>query len=605
MNKKIQIIATLGPATSTKETVTALVDAGADIMRLNFSWGNYENMQSLIDTVREVEKEKGIVIPILQDLSGPRMVLPEGHTLDVTKMEVITEKDGKDLIFGLDNSVRYVALSFVSTSSDVHMLREMMVAHDMVTPIIAKIERKEALDDIEAIVDAADGVMIARGDLGIAYPIEQLPSIEKRIVELCNEKGKFVIVATQMMLSMTESTTPTRAEVMDVATAVALGADACMLSEETSTGKHPVETVAAMRKIVTFAEEEKESPHTFKKSAPVPTSTIAPTSAPETMTKKIYITRPIHESGRALLREKGYEITVGEAGDVPTHESIIAALQSVPYDAVVTFLTDTVDATLFDAVPTAKLFANYSVGFNNVHLEDAEARGVAITNTPGCAGLAVAEHTVALTLALTARVAEGDEYMRAGKFAGWQPDLLIGTDLSGKTVGFVGVGDIGARAAKILSKGFGCRIIYNDVNKNESLEKEDAARFVERDELFRTADIVSIHVPLLPTTKHLVNADVLKSMKPTALLINTARGPIIDEVALVEALKQKTIAGAGLDVYEFEPKVVEGLIDLPNVVLTPHIASARESVRVKMAETVAKNIISFFETGAPLTPVKK
>jgi lactate dehydrogenase-like 2-hydroxyacid dehydrogenase len=323
------------------------------------------------------------------------------------------------------------------------------------------------------------------------------------------------------------------------------------------------------------------------------------------MSKKIYMTRPIHEAGMKLLQEKGYEITAGPAGTVPAHEDVISALRAVPYDAVVTFLTDQVDGTLFDAAPTAKLFANYSVGFNNVHLEEAVARNVFVTNTPGCAGTAVAEHTVALMLALTARVAEGDKYMRAGKFAGWQPDLLLGTDLSGKVVGLVGVGDIGARVAKMLANGFGCTILYNDVTRNEALEKESAARFVERDELFRTADIVSIHVPLLPTTKHLVNSEVLASMKASALLINTARGPIVDELALLLALQEKRIAGAGLDVYEFEPKVTEGLLGLDTAVLTPHIASSRETVRIKMAETVAQNIISFFESGIPVTPVKK
>lgn len=258
---KTNIIATLGPATSTKETLSALVDAGADIVRLNFSWGTRESMQSLINLIREIEKEKGVAIPIMQDLSGPRMTLKHGHTLDTSNGKVITDKDKDDLLFGLDNGVAYVALSFVSGATDIHDLRELMVAHDMVTPIVAKIERKEALEDIDAIVDAADGIMIARGDLGRAVPFEELPFIEKKIISLCNEKGKFVIVATEMMLSMTEASTPTRAEVTDVATAIALGANAVMLSEETSTGKHPVETVFAMRRVVSFAEEEKEAPH--------------------------------------------------------------------------------------------------------------------------------------------------------------------------------------------------------------------------------------------------------------------------------------------------------------------------------------------------------
>lgn len=261
MNKKIRIIATLGPATGTEDVLSALVDAGADIMRLNFSWGTRESMQALIDLIREIEKERGYSIPILQDLSGPRVQLAEGHTFDGEKESVITDKDKEDLLFGLDNGVEYVALSFVSGASDIRDLRELMVNHGQVTPIIAKIERREALENLEEIIDAADGVMVARGDLGKAVPFEELPFIEKKIISICGQKEKFVIVATEMMVSMTESLTPTRAEVMDVATAVGLGADAVMLSEETSTGKHPVEAVAAMRKIVSFAEEEKESPH--------------------------------------------------------------------------------------------------------------------------------------------------------------------------------------------------------------------------------------------------------------------------------------------------------------------------------------------------------
>jgi pyruvate kinase len=260
--KKTDIIATLGPASSSAEIISSLVDAGATVVRLNFSWGTRESMQSLIDAVHDVEKEKGTTIRILQDLSGPRLKTPDGHSLDTTSKAIITEKDKEDLLFGLDNGVNYVALSFVSCAQDIRDLRQLMVEHGNLTPIIAKIERKEALKEIEAICDAADGVMIARGDLGTALPIEELPTAEKRIVELCNEKGKYVIVATGMMLSMVQEDAPTRAEVTDVAYAVELGADAVMLSEETSTGKYPVETVRMMRQIVSFAEQEKENPHT-------------------------------------------------------------------------------------------------------------------------------------------------------------------------------------------------------------------------------------------------------------------------------------------------------------------------------------------------------
>jgi glyoxylate reductase len=322
------------------------------------------------------------------------------------------------------------------------------------------------------------------------------------------------------------------------------------------------------------------------------------------MQKTIYMTRPIHEAGIALLRNKGYEVVTGQSGDTPTHESIVSALSSHPYDAVVTFLTDTVDKSLFEACPSAKLFSNYSVGFNNINLEDVHHAGVTVTNTPGCAGQAVAEHTVALILAITARISEGDEYMRAGKYTGWQPELLIGTDLFQKTVGLIGLGDIGIAVARILAKGFSCRILYADLKQNEALDHEIWSRFVTKEELLRESDIVSLHVPLLPSTKHLINEESLAMMKDGAILVNTARGPVVDEQALVRALKSKKLRGAGLDVFEFEPHVVEGLMDIEDVVLTPHIASARESVRIKMSEIVANNIITFFETGKALTPVQ-
>jgi pyruvate kinase len=258
---KTKIITTLGPSTNSKETLSALIEAGASIVRLNFSWGTHENMKDLITFVREIAQEKEITIPILQDLSGPRLVMEHGHKINNDIQDVITEKDKSDLIFGLDNGVEYVALSYVSSAQDIHNLRALMVAHGQVTPIIAKIERQEALDDIEAICDASDGIMIARGDLGIALPLEELPFVERRIIELCNAKGTFVIVATEMMLSMIHAESPTRAEVNDVATAIELGANAVMLSEETARGEYPVETVAMMKKIVMYAEEEKVSPH--------------------------------------------------------------------------------------------------------------------------------------------------------------------------------------------------------------------------------------------------------------------------------------------------------------------------------------------------------
>ena len=198
-------------------------------------------------------------------------------------------------------------------------------------------------------------------------------------------------------------------------------------------------------------------------------------------------------------------------------------------------------------------------------------------------------------LALTTRLVEADLFMREGKFKGWTPYNFVGTDLSSKTIGLVGTGNIGAKVAHIL-KGFGVKIVYTDLNKNDVIEKDCGAEKMESlDELLKVSDIVSLHVPLLDSTHHLINESHLKIMKPTAFLINTSRGPVVDEVALVEALKNKVIAGAGLDVFEFEPKLTDGLKDLDNVVLTPHIASARESARNDMAVLAAQSIVDFFE----------
>lgn len=256
-----KIIATLGPSTNSQEVISALVEAGMDMARLNFSWGSHENMRELISYVRTAAHAKGITIPVIQDLSGPRLVMEHGHKINESIENVITEKDKADLAFGLAQGVEYVALSYVSGPEDIHALRALMLEQGALTKIIAKIERQEALDTIDAICDTADGIMIARGDLGIALPLEEVPFIERKIIDLCVTKGKFVIVATEMMLSMTKEETPTRAEVNDVATAVVLGANAVMLSEESARGEHPVEAVSMMKKIVSYADQEKFSPH--------------------------------------------------------------------------------------------------------------------------------------------------------------------------------------------------------------------------------------------------------------------------------------------------------------------------------------------------------
>ena len=314
--------------------------------------------------------------------------------------------------------------------------------------------------------------------------------------------------------------------------------------------------------------------------------------------KNIYITRQIPDSGVDMLRAKGYTIDMNMKDAIPSQAEIIEALQRKPYDAAITLLTDKIDATVFDVVPAIKLYANYATGFDNIDVAEAKKRGIFVTNTPGNYAFCIAEHTMSLMLALTTRIVEADYFVRAGKYVGWSPSNFVGTDLQGKTLGLIGAGRIGERVAHHASRGFDMPVIYYDVNRNEKIEKEYGAVYYPNvEDVLKQADVVSLHVPLLDSTKHLINESRLKLMKPTAFLINTARGPVVDESALVAALKNKTIRGAGLDVFEFEPKLAAGLAELPNVVLTPHIASARESARNEMAKVAAENVIEFLEKG--------
>ena len=322
---------------------------------------------------------------------------------------------------------------------------------------------------------------------------------------------------------------------------------------------------------------------------------------------KIFITRAIPDKGVKLLEEKGHKVVVSPHDRVLKKEEFIEFLKKDKYDAVLCDLTDKVDAEILDAAKASgiKIFANYAVGFDNIDVKAAQERGILVTNTPGVLTDTVAEHTFALMLAISNRIAEADRFTRAGKYKGWEPMLLLGNDLSKKTVGVVGLGRIGSRVAFHAVKGFEAWVIYHDVTRNEDFEKEFGAEYKETlEELLREADFVSIHVPLIPATKHLINAERFKLMKPTAYLVNTSRGPIVDEKALVEALRQKTIRGAALDVFENEPALTPGLAELENVILTPHIASATEETRQAMGELAAKNIIEALEGRMPPNLVK-
>ncbi len=320
--------------------------------------------------------------------------------------------------------------------------------------------------------------------------------------------------------------------------------------------------------------------------------------------KKIFITRKIPDAGIKILKDKGYAVDVYPKDRIMSKRELIKTLKNGSYDAVVSLLTDKIDAEAFDAAPTVKVFANYATGFDNIDLIEAKKRGIAVSNAPAPqTSESVAEHALALALALAARIVEADEFVRKGKYKGWDPMLFIGMDVLGKTLGIVGVGRIGGKVAHYAS-GLGLKIIYTDVARNEQIEKESGAVFCNSvDELLPQADIVSIHVPLLDSTHHLINEARLKSMKPTAFLVNTSRGPVIDEIALTKALRDKTIAGAALDVFEFEPKIAPGLAKLPNVILTPHIASASLQTRDEMSEMAANNIVDFFEGKTPRNSV--
>jgi len=320
---------------------------------------------------------------------------------------------------------------------------------------------------------------------------------------------------------------------------------------------------------------------------------------------KVYVTRKIPERGIAMLKEKGYEVDVSEKDGVLTKDELATALRTKPYDAVLCLLTDTIDKDAFNAAaPSIKIFSNYAVGFNNIDVPEAKARGIMITNTPGVLTETVAEHTFALILAMASRIVEADTFTRAGKYTGWAPMMFLGTDVSHKTLGILGAGRIGSRVAHHGKHGFDMNVIYYDVKRNEEIEKTTGASYRDTPEaVLKEADVVSIHVPLLDSTKHLINKERLAMMKPSAYIVNTSRGPVIDEVALVEALKNNVIKGAALDVFENEPKLAPGLAELSNVVITPHIASATEETRSKMSEMAAQAIIDALEGRKPVNLV--
>jgi len=259
-------------------------------------------------------------------------------------------------------------------------------------------------------------------------------------------------------------------------------------------------------------------------------------------------------------------------------------------EALVCQLTQKVDAEVLQAGKKLKLVANVAVGYDNIALKAATERGILVTNTPGVLDETTADFAWALLLAVARRVVEADRFARSGQWKGWDLLMMLGGDVHGKTLGIMGFGRIGQRVAR-RAQGFEMRVLYHDAQRApEATERELRAQWVEKERLLRETDFVSLHVPLMPATRHMIGAQELGWMKPTAYLINTSRGPVVDEAALVAALNGKKIAGAGLDVFEEEPKIHPGLIGLPNVVLAPHIASASVETRTRMAVMAAENV---------------
>lgn len=303
---------------------------------------------------------------------------------------------------------------------------------------------------------------------------------------------------------------------------------------------------------------------------------------------KLLITRRVPQEALALLRPH-FDV---EHYDKDTAIPRKLFLQKIKdKDGALVILTEKIDQELLDAAPRLRCVSTYSVGYDHVDVPACSRRGVAVTNTPGVLTETTADFTWALLMASARRVVEGDAFIRAGKYVGWDPLMLLGTDVHGKTLGIVGFGRIGQAVAR-RAQGFGMHVVYYDRQRIfPEVERQFGARYLELKELLRQADFVTLHCVLDASTHHLIDEDTLALMKPSAYLINAARGPVVDEKALVSALKDGKLRGAALDVYEFEPKLVPGLSKLSNVVLAPHLASASLETRTKMGMMAAQGLL--------------
>ncbi len=306
---------------------------------------------------------------------------------------------------------------------------------------------------------------------------------------------------------------------------------------------------------------------------------------------KIYVTRQLFPEAIDILRAVGQvEVFDGIDNAIP-RDLLFEKVKDI--EGLLPLLTERIDAELLDAGKNLKVVSNYAVGFNNIDIKAATERGIYVTNTPGILTETTADAAFALLMAISRRIPEADRHIRSkGWIHAWGPKMFIGSDVHGKTLGILGMGRIGTAMAT-RAKGFDMKVIYHDVYRREDLEEELGIEYQPKDDVISSADFLSLHVPLTPETHHLISTRELESMKKTAFLINTSRGPVIDEEALAEALQKKVIAGAGLDVFEKEPLNHNSpLLNLDNIVLTPHLASGSIETRTKMATTAATNLAS-------------
>lgn len=316
----------------------------------------------------------------------------------------------------------------------------------------------------------------------------------------------------------------------------------------------------------------------------------------------IFVTSQIAESALKILQSIG-NVEVWEREETLNGQALLDKVKN--QDAILTMVNNNVTDEILKNSPNLKIVANCGVGFNNIDIAAAERHGIVVTNTPDVLTEATADLTWALILGIARRVVEGDTFVREGKFTGWLPHLFIGNMVYGKKLGIIGMGRIGSAVAE-RALGFHMEVVYFNRNRlSKERERELQVQYMDKEQLLRESDFITIHAPLTEETYHLIGRDELKLMKKDAYLINTSRGPLVDEMALYEHLKSGNIAGAALDVYEHEPKIVDGLLQLKNTILLPHIGSATHETRTQMAELAAKNIVNVLTGKNPMTPVTK